>query len=404
MNNIKNVVVLNDFGRINGGATKVCFDTVSALLDYGMNVHLITGTKLCKNHCFFKYDNFNYDCLNSPDIKNNLILGFINGLWSFSNSYKLFRLINNYSTNDTIVHLHSWVNSLSPSIFYILRKLNLRTFCTLHDYFSCCPNGGYYNYKKNKICTFKALSKNCVLSNCDSRNYFIKLWRLIRYYVQNNLAQFNSSIDKYFTISDFSEKIFSKTLPLHKLKRLNNPMASPVSQISKPYLSDYSLYAGRLTPEKGAYWLAKNLKHLDYNLKFAGSGPDSKKISNESKRYEMLGWLNSTLLKTYLSKCRFLIFPSLWYETQGLVVWEAASHGIPSIVSSRTAASEFVIHGQTGYIFDPDIDGDLCKYVKILFEDDNLLQKLSINSYNHFNQNYNDDKKYLKNLLALYNI
>jgi glycosyltransferase involved in cell wall biosynthesis len=50
-----------------------------------------------------------------------------------------------------------------------------------------------------------------------------------------------------------------------------------------------------------------------------------------------------------LEYARCLIFPSLWYETFGLVVEEAAARGIPCIVSDISAASERVIHGITGW-------------------------------------------------------
>ena len=53
-----------------------------------------------------------------------------------------------------------------------------------------------------------------------------------------------------------------------------------------------------------------------------------------------------------LNNARALAFPSLWYETYGLVVTEAAARGVPSIVSDVSAAAERIRHGVSGWIFE----------------------------------------------------
>ena len=46
-----------------------------------------------------------------------------------------------------------------------------------------------------------------------------------------------------------------------------------------------------------------------------------------------------------------VVLPSRWYETQGLVVLEAAARGVPAIVPDQCAASDFVDDGITGLVF-----------------------------------------------------
>jgi glycosyltransferase involved in cell wall biosynthesis len=50
-----------------------------------------------------------------------------------------------------------------------------------------------------------------------------------------------------------------------------------------------------------------------------------------------------------LEQARCLAFPSLWYETYGLAVDEAAARGVPVIVSDVCAAAERVQHNITGW-------------------------------------------------------
>ena len=53
-----------------------------------------------------------------------------------------------------------------------------------------------------------------------------------------------------------------------------------------------------------------------------------------------------------MGKARALVFPSTWYETGGLVVLEALARGIPAIVARATAAAEFIVDGENGYLVD----------------------------------------------------
>ncbi len=63
------------------------------------------------------------------------------------------------------------------------------------------------------------------------------------------------------------------------------------------------------------------------------------------------GWLSREEVLEKLRKARALVFPSLWYETMGLVVAEAAALGVPAIVADTSAAAELVEHNQTGLLF-----------------------------------------------------
>ena len=74
------------------------------------------------------------------------------------------------------------------------------------------------------------------------------------------------------------------------------------------------------------------------------------------------------------------MFPSVWYETQGLVVGEAAALGVPAIVSNSSAAAEFVIDGKTGLLFKTgDID-DLQEKLRRM-TDDALAARLGLAAY-----------------------
>lgn len=64
------------------------------------------------------------------------------------------------------------------------------------------------------------------------------------------------------------------------------------------------------------------------------------------------GWVSEQQVDTYIGKTKFLVFPSLWPETFGLNVIRALYAGIPCLVSSNTAAEDYVIEGINGFVFE----------------------------------------------------
>ena len=80
------------------------------------------------------------------------------------------------------------------------------------------------------------------------------------------------------------------------------------------------------------------------------------------------------------SSARCIVVPSLWFETFGLVVREAAAAGIPAIVAAGTAPAELIRHGQTGFTFKR---GDVDELVAQLIacKDDATIERLSHAAY-----------------------
>ena len=95
------------------------------------------------------------------------------------------------------------------------------------------------------------------------------------------------------------------------------------------------------------------------------------------------GWVTHTQSTTYMRASRALVFPSLWYETLGLVVLEAASHGIPAIVPSESAAAEFVVDGITGLHFRRGDENDL-RAQMLRLRDPELVGRLGRATYEKF--------------------
>ena len=96
---------------------------------------------------------------------------------------------------------------------------------------------------------------------------------------------------------------------------------------------------------------------MHFLVVIVGSGRWEKDIKNLIKKYglgnniKLVGYLplHSDVLK-YISKSNFLILPSCC-ESDGLVVREALSLGVPCIVSNIPALKEKIKNGFNGFLF-----------------------------------------------------
>lgn len=341
---IKNIVIVNDFNYIQGGASKVAIETANILSASGKyNVYFFSGCSKETNE--LKSNIINICTSQGEALKDkNKIRGCINGIYNFKAKKELKKLLLKLDKDNTIIHVHGWTKCLSSSIFDIAFKMNFKVVLTLHDYFIGCPNGGYYNYKINEICNYKPLSFQCLKCNCDSRNYVFKLYRIIRQFVQNHIVNLNNKLTDVITISDFSENILKRTLnnSIH-IHRVSNPIERDNNIHKIDYMKNtYYLYVGRISKEKGVDLFCKIITDLGLKGIVVGDGPELNNLKTAYPSIDFVGWKSSKEVKKYMQGARTLIFPSRVYETMGLVPLEAMQFGIPVITSNCNAAIDYI--------------------------------------------------------------
>lgn len=348
---IENVIIVNDFNYVQGGASKVAIDTARLLKEEIKNVYFFSAvTRKDEKISGIKYISTNQ---NEALKEKNRIKGIINGIYNFKAKRKFKNLLKTLDKEKTVIHVHGWTKALSSSVFDIAFKLNFKVILTLHDYFTACPNGGYFDYKENKICKRKPLSWQCIKCNCDSRNYIFKIYRIIRQFVQNKIVKLPKKLKYAIGISDLSIEVLKPTLnPNIKLEKIYNPIDFDENEEKVDYTkNDYYLYVGRISKEKGVDIFCRAI--TDLNLKGIAVGDGSEKEGLEKKypNIEFTGWKNKEEVKKYMKGARALIFPSLWYEGAPLTPLEAMSIGIPCLISEYCSGREYVKEGENGFVF-----------------------------------------------------
>lgn len=397
-----NVIIVNDYAYVNGGASQIALRTAKNLACAGCDVYLFSAVGPV-DESLKNIKRLNVICLNQYDILSNpsRLQAVVQGLWNKKASGAMSALLSSIKTNETIVHIHTLSKAISSSIIPIIKKFNVPILYHLHDYGVVCPNLGFYDYQKNRICTNKALGVKCLFCNCDKRSYPQKIWRVLRQVIQEYIGKIPKNIDCCICISKFSHNILSKYIVDKPLEFLPNNVE--VEDIGRINAEDnrYYVYVGRLSQEKGSVLLAEASKCLDVPSVFIGDGEDRKNIELHAKNAIFTGWLTHEEMLPWLKKARALVFPSLWYETQGLTAIEALAHGIPVIVANNCAARDAVQDNVSGRFFE---SGDLesLKKVMLEFKDNEKVKKYSINAYNDYRKKDNSDAMYIKKLQEIY--
>lgn len=121
---IKNVVVINDFAYINGGAGKVAIMSALALADQGINVFFFCGMgPVCDE---LKSSKIKIVSTDQGDItQGNRMKGLLQGINNKFAEKKLYRLLQQLDKKSTIVHCHAWSKILSSSIFKATKKAHV---------------------------------------------------------------------------------------------------------------------------------------------------------------------------------------------------------------------------------------------------------------------------------------
>lgn len=117
-----------------------------------------------------------------------------------------------------------------------------------------------------------------------------------------------------------------------------------------------------------------NNKGEDFKLVLTGMGPHSGEIKSKATKLGLgdkmvyTGHISdSSLLAGLYQIADLFVFPSL-YDTAGLVVFEAASFGTPSVVVRGSSAAEPIVDGVNGFLCE-DEAADLARVMELAIND-----------------------------------
>lgn len=404
MKKCKTAVIVYDYGFINGGAAKVAVESALGLRKRGIEVVYFSAVgPLCAE---LAKSDIKSICLNMDDINSGKRREAVcRGIWNLKAKRELKKLLTNLDRDSTVVHFHGWSKALSSSVVYAASSMKFRIFVTLHDYFSMCPNGGFYHYQREEICSCMPMSVKCIIANCDKRSYAQKIWRVCRQTVQDFFIRKNKDIT-YISISELNEKIAGKYLAGKRFYRIKNPVQFGKETIKDIKENKAILYVGRISEEKGIELFCEaiaNLLKKDMPVEgvVVGEGEYSSKLIGRYPEIKFVGWKNSNEVQSLMCHARALVFPSKLYEGAPLTIVEAMSVGLPCIVSDCTSAVELIKDDWDGLLFRSNDVSSLEQKIAYILEEGNAV-RIHLNLSNSLvREDYSADA-YISNLLHVY--
>lgn len=141
-------------------------------------------------------------------------------------------------------------------------------------------------------------------------------------------------------------------------------------------------YMGRIEKNKGVKQLLKEFQQIkNAELYLAGNiyDRDIQEDLYKNKYNENIHFLGFIDPKEIISTMDVVVVTSLLHDTLPRVILEAYQYQKPVIASNRGGIPEIVINGVTGYIFDPDIEGDLKEKINKMILNPGIIMEMSKN-------------------------
>ncbi len=368
------ILQVNKFHYPRGGADKYYLDLGSALEQSGHEVAYFSMRHPKNKPCNYEKYFVSRISFNEGGLRDKLLApGRM--IYSLEAKRKFKKLISDFKPE--IIHIHNIYHQISPSILDVARKNKIPVVMHLHDYKLICPN--YQLFAHGQIC--EDCKPNhyfaCVKKRCFKNSFFKSALAALEMTIHHRwLKIYYRSINTFIAPSAFMKaKVVEFGWLADNIKVILNPFSSALKDVAgEAPTSDYLLYFGRLSPEKGLKTLVEAAALTKSEIKFAGSGSEESnlRVLAESKnvKAEFLGFKEGRELKEIILGAKAIVLPSIWYENMPLSLLEALSLGKPVIASEIGGMPEMITNGKNGWLFKSGDAQDLAAKIKLLAEAD----------------------------------
>lgn len=291
---------------------------------------------------------FSYEVSNDDINKVKLIFG----IWF---SFKYYKEIKSFVKNNNIdlVHIHNFYPLLTPSVFKAAKDGGAKVVHTLHNYRLWCISGIFYRdgYGICELCTKSIFSLQGIFNKCFRKSLVQSLLAQVSFWYYRTTKVFDN-IDYFFVLTSFQREKM-KLLGIDEKRIILKPNSLKMTS-AMPNKKDGYLYVGRLEESKGIFELLKVWNILDekYVLTILGGGDIEKELRAKYKKKNIIfkGKCSRTETLSSISKSKYLIQPSVLYETFGLTIIEAMSFGVPVIGFDIGTRKDFIEDEVNGFI------------------------------------------------------
>lgn len=401
-----NILFLNNYHYLRGGAERVFFDEMQLLEKYGHET--ATFARRHVKDTYSEYKNFF-----PQDIKTDAVNFSLEALralkeifYSFGTKRALYQLLR--QDRPDLAHAHNIYGRLTSSVLDLLADMDIPILMTLHDYKLICPN--YKMYYRSQTCEDCKGTRfyMAVINRCHKNSFIASMIYALESYFCFWSKKYTNNVNLFITPSLFMKnKVVQFGWPEDRIAYLPNYITS--SELDPNFdPGNYFLYLGRLSSEKGITTLINSFKMVDHaraRLLVVGEGPIRKKLEENTsgdRRIHFTGYLSGDSLVKVTRNALAMILPSEWYENAPISILESFASGKPVIGSRIGGIPEMIDDGINGYLFEPGNMDDLREKLELILSmPDKQIREMGQAARQKVEREYNPELHY-ERLMDIY--
>jgi len=399
------VLLVHKFWRKVGGAEVYFQDVARILKNHGNEVKIFTTDFNAEGSrdIFPRDENVifgeSFDYLKGHLLKR--VKNIPQVIYSKSSKEQFRKLLREFRPD--IVHVFAIYITITPSILDACREEGIPVVMSCNDYKHICPN--YRLFHHGRICEDCKGGKfyKAVINNCCKHSFAVSLISAVESYTHNYLDIYKKNVSAF---------LFESRFMLNKTEEFWGKGAAHLEFLGKPFNAThydlskgdgaYLLFLGRLSDEKGVDILLQAMKLVpEAKLKIAGTGSHQKFLQKMATQQnisnvEFIGSRYGAELEELFTNCRFMVVPSLWHENFPYVMMEAFARGKAVVGSNMVGIPEYIIPGETGYVFPSHDAIALAGYISDLWNHPDKAQMMGEKAKKMADNQFNDEAFYTR--------
>jgi glycosyltransferase involved in cell wall biosynthesis len=382
------ILMLHNTYLYKGGEETVVDAEIASLKKNGYNV-------LYKEYNNARFGSLSFKTLLDP----------LNTIFNMFSFLKLIYFIR--AQNIKVVHAHNIFYTASPSVFWAAKIAGAKTIMTIHNYRLFCLSANFFRDNQNCFnCNTSNSFKQGIQNKCFKNSKIASATLALSIRFNEFIGTWKNKVDFYIVLNEFTKSLFiDKGVHPDKIILKANFLATTIPNNEAPSKSDFYLFAGRLTEEKGIKHLIEAFSHTNRKLVIAGNGDLVNLVSAlNMPNIQFLGLQNKEQIKSLMCTCKALIFPSIWIESMPMTLIEAQSFGTIPIVASSINTNKMINNGVDGFLYTSNSATALNEAITH-FESlsPKALDTIATNAKNKFLKHYGESN-HIKKIAEIYGV
>jgi glycosyltransferase involved in cell wall biosynthesis len=255
-----------------------------------------------------------------------------------------------------VLHVHTPFPLMSPAVFRAAARRQVPVVVSNHSFrMSCVSVTLFRDRHVCELCVGRRIKVPAVRYRCYHSSAAASSALVASLALHRALGTLHDDVDIYIAPSEFAaRKLVEEGLPAEKV--VVKPNSAPPISGETDTREEFILFMGRLEVEKGVHTLLEAWRQMadPPQLVVLGKGtlePLVKEAAATNPRVTFGGWADQDGVARYLSRARYMILPSEWYEGHPIAGVQALAAGTPLIASDVGNFTEMAEPGVTGYRF-----------------------------------------------------